>query len=228
MSNRKIQPRARRNPHRQPARRFVVVCEGDTEVSYFTHINQVLRGGAVVVKAVQKRTDPQNIVALAAAYKNGDPQKGIEACLADDEVWAVFDGDAGANEVLPALQEARRQGVQVAVSVPEFEVWFVWHYADYSVFGSTKDDVERQLLKHWPGYQKGISLDFGKLPRGGLSKARKRASEIEAIHKRDNRAFPTNNPSSTVHVLMEAIIQAWEESHGHGKQCPLAEPLVSQ
>jgi len=119
-------------------RKFLVVCEGDTEKAYFTYIGKASRPSSVVIKAVQDTSDPGKIIDLAELYVRGDAQRGIVAGTYD-EVWAVFDWDRRPkmNEVLAKVgrlnKELSKSGghhsgsrkVEVALSIPHFEVWIL-------------------------------------------------------------------------------------------------------
>ncbi len=114
----------RRGPTRSPKLRFLIVCEGQvTEPRYFNQLRHLLRslvdleilpGGdpkILVERAIQKKGEADS----AASRKN-------DSYLAYDQVWCVCDVDQHPR-LADALQQARDNGIDVALSNPCFELW---------------------------------------------------------------------------------------------------------
>ena len=214
--------RARRAPTRNPVTRVLVVCEGQTEEAYFRHLNELLHGGGVAIKAVVSPTPaPQEIVDTAKKYRQGDTRHGIEPD-AYDQVWAVFDWDEHTDEVAQARRAATAAGVGVALSSPCFEVWLLWHFKDYTRPGCLPRDAAQDLRAAWPEFEKGKRrLDVAALSPQGCSDALRRAAAVDALHAIEGRSYPENRPSSGVHVLVTRIIEVWQDVLGRGTDCPI-------
>lgn len=70
----------------------------------------------------------------------------------DAEMWALFDRDSGdktPEEIREALRHAARNGVQVALSHPSFELWLLLHFQQHtSSEGGRNDKVIDKLRRH--------------------------------------------------------------------------------
>jgi hypothetical protein len=161
----------------------------------------------VSVKTKHDTSSPCAIVELAVKYVQGDRLRGIEA-NAYDQVWAIFDWDERTDEVMKAVQYAERCGVRVALSNPCFDVWLIWHLEDFTRVGclATKGqgNTDMELKKVWPSYRKGMDNQWDDLING-ITRASQRANAADDNHRRCNRTFPENRPSSQVVRLMEEI-----------------------
>jgi len=202
---------AHRRPGRQTARRFFIICEGPTEVAYFTQLGRTLGKGVIVQSTCGKSSAATSVVASAAKRKTGAPSQGIDKASEQDEVWAVFDWDDRTDQVAKALQEAKRVGVNVALSNPSFEVWVLWHFHDFMTTGCTQTQVESELAKYWRGYEKGHSLDFSRLTVERREDAISRAARAVIEHARAGRRYPGARPSSGIGELVEHIVGASQQ-----------------
>jgi hypothetical protein len=104
----------------------------------------------------------------------------------DDELWLLLDTDhytAGTHlqSFTQALSEARRQGVNIALSKPCFELWLLLHHVDESDVGSlvTGDAVVDALRATLGRYNK-TKLRSGDYPFSSVSEACVRAERLDA------------------------------------------------
>lgn len=190
----------RRGPTRSPKLRFLIVCEGQvTEPRYFSQLRHLLRslieleilpGGdpkALVERAVLKKTEADS----AASRRN-------DRYLAYDQIWCVCDVDEHPR-LNDALQQARDNGIKVALSNPCFELWALLHFQDQTAH-IERDVVQHLCREHMPRYVK-------ELPCADLlersPEASKRASRLDQWH--DSRGTPRGNPSTGVYRLVAEI-----------------------
>lgn len=190
----------RRRPYRDSLARILIACEGKvTEPSYFNEIRHlaripielVIRAGAVpktlVEWAVKLKKD-----ALRKARKQKDDNQRY------DQVWCVFDID-GHPFVPESKQQARDNGIELAISNPCFELWVLLHFRDQTSY------IERGHLRH---ECKKFIPDYDKqLPAAKLLKlypeALRRARELDESQRK--RGCDGDNPSTGVFKLMEQI-----------------------
>lgn len=115
-------------PHRQPARRILVVTEGTrTEPQYVEGLNRYLRskGATAIVKSVSVGKDPLKVVQRCVEKRDEAAQndKGYDDCV------CLVDVDA--HQTLPAaVQLAEREKIQLLISNLKFEAWLRWHAED--------------------------------------------------------------------------------------------------
>src|SRR4051794_19759232 len=128
-------PQIRRPPfrHIETGRRMLIGCEGKTEAIYFDCIRQHRRlssGRIVVIDTAS--TDPLGIVNAVLARR--DSYKTEKRWTDLDESWAVFDGDEHRDAVPQnwndAVQTARSRKVNLAISNPAIELWFLLHFQE--------------------------------------------------------------------------------------------------
>ncbi|RMI04597.1 RloB family protein [Cellulomonas triticagri] len=190
---------ARGAPRREPGRRFLVVCEGQTEKAYFTYVQRVLREGVTVQAVVGKRSDAVAVVSQAA--------KARESRADFDEVWAVVDHDGRTARVEEARALAAKRGVRLALSNPSFEVWLVWHLREFSLSCDQKAVEAALSAACEQGYIKGTQADFAPYA-GRMGEALARARAQRERHARDGIQFPLDRPSTDVDVLMGGIVDS--------------------
>jgi hypothetical protein len=153
----------KRNSFRRPrairtiGRKVIIVCEGKkTEYGYFEAMRKSMRLPTLQVVVVHPdATDPLGIVRYAIDFRR---DRVIEKTWTkEDSVWAVFDGDEHRLENPTnwndAVQLAGSKQVQLAISNPCFEFWYLLHYQDQSA-SLTRDEAQRLLRRHIYDYEK--------------------------------------------------------------------------
>jgi hypothetical protein len=189
----------RREEYRQAKKRVLIVCEGETEVSYFLEAREHYKLNALDVEINNKGTpDPKNIVNFAKnlftkARNEGNPF---------DLVFLVFDKDDvhRYNAAVQAIASSKPQNTFFAIgSVPRFEYWLLLHFKCWaSHLEGAKTEI--QLKKHMPDYKKNKKGLFRKLVHQ-LEQAKKNAKETLQACEINN----TDNPSTRVHELIETL-----------------------
>lgn len=190
----------RRRPHRQPKPRFLIVCEGMvTEKCYFNDVRHTER--SLIDPQIESGGTPKTLVERAVDLKRKADSKARK--LKDDnqtyeEVWCVFDIDE--HPLVPeAKDQARANGIELAISNPCFELWALLHFQDQSAH-IERGKVQNLCKQLMPGYEK--RLDYEVLePR--YVDALRRAGDLERWH--DSRGTAGANPSTTVYRLVERI-----------------------
>lgn len=192
--------------NRSPKKRVVVICEGSkTEPMYLNLVNATTREALVELVIVDEpATAPKQLVeracrerssAAGLAKRTKDPNAKI------DEIWCAFDVDEH-----PLLKEARQQAndneINIAISNPCIEAWFLLHFVDQRAH-IHRDDARRLLEAEIPGYDKRLkSLDD---LAGRYKDARGRAQKLAEKHDGDGTEFPHNNPSSDMWRLIDSL-----------------------
>jgi hypothetical protein len=197
----------RRGPRRQPKLRFLIVCEGIvTEPRYFNDVRHKER--SLIDLQIEPGGTPKTLVGRAAELKreaNGKARKLKDDNQKYEEVWCVFDIDD--HRLIPeAKDQARANGIELAISNPCFELWALLHFQDQSAH-IARGKVQRLCATCMPGYEK--RLDYETL-RPKYPDALHRAQELEKWH--DLRSTVGANPSTAVYRLVERI-KAQASSH---------------
>jgi hypothetical protein len=192
----------RRGAVREPKRRFLIVCEGSrTEPLYFRALSREFRNQLVEIEIEGQGQAPKSLVERAAARKKEaerEARSRRDLFLRFDEVWCVFDVDEHLN-IAEARQQARDNGIQVAISNPRFELWVLLHFQEQSAF-LDRSRACSLLRKHLPGYEKILPFESIKAQYGAaVGRARNLDQRCESA------GCPGDNPSTGVYRLTEDI-----------------------
>lgn len=154
-------PRSRK-AKRSTRKRLLIVTEGEvTEVEYFEalklHLELQSSQLDVVVEAGpdHEGNTPSRVVRSAVKLretarkrqKNRDKLGDLEARIAYDQVWVVFDTEReGKNaDLFSAAEHALDKGLYVAISRPSFESWFLLHLREGLPAMATCDDACKKI-----------------------------------------------------------------------------------
>jgi hypothetical protein len=180
---------------------FLIVCEGEkTEPNYFRSFPVDRKLIKLDIKGEGKNT--KSLVETAIELKN------TEESDETDRFWCVFDRDKNPNNpndsqnFNSAITLARNNGIDVAYSNDAFELWYLLHFNYYHTQISRKDypDMLTDVLGH--KYQKNSETIYEKL-KDKQENAIKNAKRLLQEYKPPNPE--TDNPSTTVHLLVEEL-----------------------
>lgn len=194
-------PLRRHRPQKPQLPRYVIFCEGEiTEPQYLAAFARLPTVRAIATLDVRGMGyDPRRLVEECKEQKRQDRAKGPDPT----QYWCVFDVEAPTQHarLLEATQMASANDIRVAVSNPCFELWLLLHHEDHRKWVDN-DQCRAQLRKH--DASRGRGLD-GNAYMQLLSEALKRAKQLEAMHEHAGRELPSNNPSSGMNLLLQAI-----------------------
>ena len=201
--------RSGRQRVRRRLKRFIILCEGQTERLYF----QSFRNQAVEVFPRDPSGDRKALLKDALQLAKSEQY---------DELWLVFDLDyvsaKGIEQFVEferTIRKAEKAGIQVAWSVDAFELWFCLHYA-YTEQRLERSVYYQQLSDHWSvNYSRhGKNKRFASTIRQRLldDPAASEAKAIEWAKKLMDRfgesPFRERNPVTTVYRLVEALLES--------------------
>lgn len=183
-------------------RSILVFTEGRcTEVSYVKAWHRKFRQD-VTVTVSDEHGVPSTLVDLAAIAKRQEARaerrgKGP----AHDEYWCMFDIDDHV-KIPEALDKASANGINVAVSNPCVELWFLIHFRPQTAY--LEREEAQKLSKDVTGCDKRLTEDANKQLVDKFLAAKGRAIELDKKHDGDGSP-PRSNPSSNVHELIDRI-----------------------
>jgi hypothetical protein len=208
MGGRRSKPLKRGAARREPRRRLLVLCEGKiTEPRYLQAFRQEHRSQLVDVEIVAECGVPKTLVEVAAERKKRaekQARRQSDPYLRYDEVWCVFDVDSHPN--LPeARQQAKDNGLRLAVSNPCFELWILLHFQDQRAH-QERGWIQAACREHLPEFVK--EAPYHKL-QANYADAIARASAL--VNWQEEQGRPDGNPSTAVHNLTERIAELGKE-----------------
>jgi hypothetical protein len=195
---------SRKEGNRKPERKIIIVCEGKkTEINYFNGFK--IRGSGVeIIPLHGKCTDPMNIISYAEEKMYHKWSIDLDE---GDEVWCAFDVDENSNSTIKdACTHAKTKNIQVALSNPSFELWFLLHFKE--VFSPiSRQDVIKELKLYIPHYEKNQKINHQL--SDNLAHALVRARKLKNKHEKENIELLSkdSNPSTQVFALIECIQQ---------------------
>jgi hypothetical protein len=155
-------------------------------------------------------TDPLSIVRSAVQYRRERVRE--RAWSEGDEAWAVFDGDehidANSHNWNDAVQTADSNRINLAVSNPCFELWYLLHYQDQFAQLS-REDAEHRIRDRLGDYEKANGYwpdPLEPLTEEAIRRARRLADRLVA-----EGAGRHSNPSTDVFNLVESLLKLRSE-----------------
>jgi hypothetical protein len=122
---------------------------------------------------------------------------------AHQEYWCVFDVDTHPH-LAEAMRLARKHGINLAISNPCIELWFLLHFSDQTAYIECRD--AGRAVSGEIGDGKGLTPDALEVLGERFEGAKKRAQKLEKKHLGDGTPAP-GNPSSGVWRLIDAMHQ---------------------
>jgi RloB-like protein len=156
----------------------------------------------VRVRVDEFHGEPAQLVERAEGAKKGQLREARQGGGRPyDEIWCVFDDDRRPN-LTEAIRRAAQGGINIAVSSPCIELWFILHYQDQTAHIEPKQAqaLSKQLLK----CSKTVTEQAFEALANRYDDAVKRAQYLDRKHEGDGSP-PHTNPSSEVWKLVERI-----------------------
>lgn len=162
MTKKKVyDPKKRNFFHRQRKRIVLISAEGKNKTEYL-YFKRFSNDTYVIKSASGNSTDPVNMVknlindckAKELNSKDGD----LAFCLVDADI------DEKKNDQLAkAVALAQKNQIQLIVSAPCFEIWYLCHFCYSTKHYKSNEDVINDLKQHLPHYQKSTDSMFEEL-----------------------------------------------------------------
>lgn len=201
---------------RQIKKVILIVTEGSqTEPKYFNHFRT--RNTNIDIRVVGSRsssgeTDYMSLIRKAQEYQ----KKNQISASNGDSVWVVADGDINFNNPNPvdarnqqlskARKAAERSDIQIALSNPCFEYWYLLHFRYTTKYLRDYVATKKELTSFIPNYEKSDDIYAQLAPL--LEQAIQHAKQAEAYHCKDGAVAPFGievNPFTEVYHLIEAL-----------------------
>ena len=200
----------RNAPTKTVGKKILIACEGkQTEPKYFNAIRQDLRFTTVQVLILpHDGTDPLSVV---NAVLDARKEKKREKTWFDDQdsAWAVFDGDEHIANNRPnwcqAIQKAKSQKINLAITNPSIEFWYLIHFQDHSAI-IARDKAKDRLKQHIPNYDKARCY-YQKELKVRTEDAIKNANKLDNLAKQNKLPEYANPCCSGISQLVEMMLK---------------------
>jgi RloB-like protein len=190
---------------RQPSRmQLLIFSEGlKTESLYLTNWHRLYRDRVIISIAPHEHTTPYELAESAAKQRRSDlreEKRGRGAAY--DQYWCIFDVDEHPR-IPEAIELARANSINVALSSPCVELWFLIHFVQQTGFLDRAEAQRRS--KAVLGCDKVLTQAALDSLVQRYDTAKGHARTLVAKHEGDGSAQPWN-PHTTVWRLVDEII----------------------
>ena len=183
---------------------LLVFVEGDvTEEQYLMHHGRKQRA-STNLQIAEVRGAPFTLVESAVEEKAFDEKEARRGRgRARDEYWCVFDVDQHP-KLAESIERAARHGINLAISNPCIELWFLIHFQDQFAY-IERHDAQKAAKGH-TACDKALTAKMLEELVERFEQAKDRAQRLEAKHAGDETPAP-GNPSSGVWRIIDSIAE---------------------
>lgn len=180
-------------------RLFIIACDDTFAPKQYFDFFQITRVQVHVVPTVDGTSAASHVLDRLLKFDHD----------ADDELWMLPDTDHCIHDThlssfVSTISEAKRQGVNVALSKPCFELWLLLHHVEEGAVGSLSNAkaVETALRTKLGQYNK-TNLKREHYPMASVSDAWSRAERLDAAVA--GGEIPADN-TTRIYQLWRAIV----------------------
>ena len=158
------------------------------------------------IRVVNDSSGYTNPVQLVESLHKKMGQKGFDKELGD-KAFCLIDADCDSlkNQIInKADKKAKKYGIQLIVSAPCFEVWFICHFTFSTTKYTSNKDVMNKLQSYCEGYQKSDENMYLKLKGNtGIAIANAKKLEKECTSLKRIPHTVDFSPSTEVYKIVE-------------------------
>jgi len=200
LGNRKSKPR-------RCAKKMLLLVEGASEETYFRYFRGRSPDLRVIPVEIKRSSLDQMLEECRYRVKDYEIE-GVK-----DKVAVVFDVDCFAtDDIETSSGRASEQGIDLYASNPSFEYWLILHFKDFNKYATQKELGDELSVLLGQKYSKSDGIS-GVITDQKINEAIIRASKIIPLDKADPVACKKHLPSTTVHSLVNEMLEAINEKN---------------
>ena len=191
----------------KPRKLILVVVEGETEECYFALFKKKFKVHGLQVEC-ELAEHPTPDAVIKSAMKAKAPRK-----LEYDERWIVYDADVSVQHgsLMQEVEQAIMGGLLCAITNPCSEYWLLLHHECCTASFNSSDHCVKRLKARDAAYRKGTpDVLKSYMDEGKIKMAISHAERSWQNHHYARSKGPHPHPSTTVHLLIEAILRERE------------------
>ncbi len=201
--------RGRNSKTASSGKTFLIVTEGEeTEPQYLEGLRDRLKLSTIEILQA-KGTDPMTLVKEAIdlrTQRRKEARKASSEVLAFDEVWCVLDSEIETKEkesvLKQALDLAKREKINVALSRPCFEYWLLLHETYTTKSFQDYEATKRELRRYYPEYEKNAVPTGSLIPK--IPQAVLHARRVREEHLKSSTLSPATDMDQLVGALNDS------------------------
>jgi len=194
---------------------ILVSTEGknQTETNY---LKDFKNRNVPILFASGRFTDPVNMVETLSVEME---RNGFDRDLGD-KAFCLIDADVSPSKnqkIREADKIARKKGIELIVSAPCFELWFLCHYSFSTRQYGSNDELIAELMKHedFLNYKKNCTGLYEKLlPRLDIAIDNAKRLEYELIKLGKKKHTVDFSPSTEAYIVIQTIKEIEEKNSG--------------
>ena len=206
---RKIDDYKRRESFKEPRKSILIVCEGEkTEPIYFNALKERLRLIMVDVDIVGEGAAPITVVDHVIELREERKRIARRSLTktAYEVMYCVIDVEVPVphESLARAIDKAKRNKLEVILSNPCFEYWYILHFRKTSAPFNRSQDAKAALRREHPAYNESDTTIFNVVyPK--TSDAIKYSKEVLKEQHNNSEDLSDCNPSTHVHKIVEYL-----------------------
>lgn len=195
----------RKKHYRVENKYILIICEGKrTEPSYFNGIKKDNESAGLNIKIMKRpKNSGLELVNKAIELKEEAEKDRNEY----DSVWVVLDKDSY-TQFEETFSIAGKNNIKIAFSSVSFELWYLLHYKYTTRPWRNSSEVEKELRKEYPEYDKTKSDTYSELK----DKTPEAIERAESLRKHNQNDIDNGTPVydlycyTDVDVLVKELI----------------------
>jgi len=201
----------RRQGSKEPRKSILIVSEGSkTEPIYFNSLKSILQLAMVDVDIVGEGAAPITVVDRAIELRHARKYLARKSLIkaAYEVVYCVIDVEAPKAESLSrAVNKAEGNKLEVILSNPCFEYWYILHFRKTSAPFTRSQDAKSALRQEHPAYcESDTTIVDVVYPK--TAEAIKHSKEVLREQHNNAEDLSDCNPSTHVHKIVEYLQDA--------------------
>lgn len=199
----------RRKASKEPRKSILIVSEGSkTEPIYFKSLKRNLRLAMIEVEIIGEGAAPINVVDRAIELREERKRLATKsiAKVAYEVIYCVIDVEAPVphESLARAIDKAKGNKLDVILSNPCFEFWYILHFRKTSAPFNSSQKVKSTLRNIHPAYNESDTTIFEVLSNK-TDVAVKNSKEVLKEQHNDEEDLRNCNPSTHVHKIVEYL-----------------------
>ena len=199
ITQRKARPLNRDSTSLRDTRIFIVACDDTYAPKQYFDFFSITRVQIHIVPTEDGTSSAQHVLNRLLQFTPDE----------DDELWMLLDTDhhtkgSHLKNFSVTISDAKRRGVNIALSKPCFEFWLLLHHVNESAGSSLKNATEAEVaLRTQLGEYDKVNLKEKHWPLASVPEACKRAERLDMTV--GGGVIPNGN-TSRVYLLWKAIV----------------------
>lgn len=173
-----------------------------TETKYFNSFNR-LQDTYIVKFERNNRTDPKGMVTSIHKEAQAEGITGRNG----DEVYVLLDADSEQykkEQIKEAISIGKNKNVNVIISNPCFELWFLLHFEYTTKYFSSNRELIKELKRYIKNYEK--NLDVFTMLEDKQMDALKNAKKLHSVHAETRKQLGyVQNPETDIDILVDKL-----------------------